>query len=48
MHKFQLKWHYKFIPKRLINTTWALVQIIIWTNDGLFSDAYMRHWAWKS
>ena len=39
----------KFVPKAPINNVPALVQImailsaIIWTNDGLFTDAYMRH-----
>ena len=23
-------------------------QAIIWSNDGQFTDAYMRHWAWMS
>ena len=38
----------KFVPKVPINNIPALVQptrrqAIIWTNDGLFTDAYMRH-----
>ena len=41
----------KFVPKGPINTIPALVQImawrrpqaIIWTNDGKFTDTYMRH-----
>ena len=34
----------KFVPKGPINNIPALVQImIIWTNDGQFTNAYMRH-----
>ena len=43
----------KFVPKGLINNIPALVQIMAWRrpvdkplsepNDGLFTDAYMRH-----
>ena len=43
----------KFVPKGLINNIPAYCsdnglapsrrQAIIWTNDGLFTDAYMRH-----
>ena len=42
----------KFVPKGPINNIPSLVQIIlapsrrqaiIWTNDGKFTDAYMRH-----
>ena len=39
----------KFVPKGRINNIPALVQAltrwqaIIWTNDGSFTDAYMRH-----
>ena len=43
----------KFVPKGPINNIPALVQInglapvrrqaIIWTNDGYFIDAYLRH-----
>ena len=49
-----IKFSLKFIPKGSINNIPALVQLmawrrpaIIWTNDGLFTDAYMymRHLA---
>ena len=42
----------KFVPKGQINNIPALVQIglaptrrqaIVWTKDGKFTDAYMRH-----
>ena len=40
----------KYVPKSPINNIPTLVQImpdrrqaIIWTNDGWFTDAYMRH-----
>ena len=38
----------KFVPRVPINNIPALVQparrqAIIWANDGLFTDAYMRH-----
>ena len=42
----------KYVPKGRIDNMAALVQImtwrrrgIIWTNDGYFTDAYMRHTA---
>ena len=38
-----IKFSPKLIPKGPINNISALV--IIWTNDGLFTDAYMRHLA---
>ena len=33
----------KFFPKGLSKNIPSLVKIIIWTNDGLFTGAYMRH-----
>ena len=39
----------KFVPWGPINNIPALIEImtwrqaIIWTNDGYFTDAYMRH-----
>ena len=39
----------KFVPRGPINNIPSMVQImawrqaIIWTNDGKFTDAYMRH-----
>ena len=33
----------KFVPKGPINNIPALVQAITWTNDGYFTDAYLRH-----
>ena len=47
--RISIKISLKFVPKGPINNIPALVQImawrraIIWTNDGLFTDAYMRH-----
>ena len=49
-----MKLSLKFVPKSPINNIPALVhrdnglvpvrrQAIIWTNDGKFTDAYMRH-----
>ena len=32
-----------FVPRVPINNIPALVQIIIWNNDGYITDAYMRH-----
>ena len=32
-----------FVPRGPINNIPALVQIIIWNNDGYITDAYMRH-----
>ena len=45
MYKFQLRFHLKFIPKCSINNIPALVQIMAWTSDGKFTDAYVRHLA---
>ena len=48
MYEFPLR--FKFVPDVGINNNPALVQImatrrqaIIWTNDGKFTDADMRH-----
>ena len=39
-----LKISLKFVPEVRINNIPSLVQImIVWTNDGLITDAYMRH-----
>ena len=51
--RISIKISLKFVPRGPINGIPALVQInglapvrrqaIIWTNDGQFTDAYMRH-----
>ena len=48
--RISIKISLKFVPKGPINNNPALVQIMAWpwqaiicTNDGLFTDAYMRH-----
>ena len=53
--RISIKISLKFVPKFPINNIPELVQImglaptsrqaIIWTNDGVFTDAYMRHLA---
>ena len=35
----------KFVPKVPINNNPTLVQIMAWGRYGLFTDAYMRHYA---
>ena len=48
--RISIKISLKFVPKVQMNSIPALVQItawrrpgIIWTNDGWFNDAYVRH-----
>ena len=52
MYEFRLRFHWS--PQARIHNIPALIQIMAWrqaiigTNDGLFTDAYMRHSAWMS
>ena len=52
MYEFRLRFHWS--PQARIHNIPALIQIMAWrqaiigTNDGLFTDAYMRHSAWMN
>ena len=47
-NRIAVKISLKFVPKGPINKIPALVQIIIWTNNGQVTNAYMSHSALMS